>query len=244
MPNYKIIVEYDGTDFSGWQYQQNQRTVQGDIERSIMKLTQGKPVRIHGAGRTDSGVHARGQTANFILDKKWDPTDLRNALNGNLSDDIFVHVCQVVPDDFHSRFDATRRCYRYRCRIKKSVMDRKYVWHVPFDISVKKLQLCSKVIVGERDFTSFCKFNRDQNNSWCFIHQSEWIKDGDFVIFMVEANRFLHHLIRYLVGTMMEVAKGNLTVSDFTALLNARDPQAKIYKAPSCGLILEHVKYE
>jgi len=244
LPNYKIILEYDGTDFFGWQIQQNCRTVQGDLEQAIKRLNKGKAVRVHGAGRTDSGVHARGQVANFVLEKRWELCTLSNALNGNLEDDIFIHFCEVGPDDFHSRYSATRRLYRYYCRITKSVMERKYVWHVPSNISLQKLQQCSKEITGENDFTTFCKFNQDQNNRVCFIYQSEWIKDGDFVIFQIEADRFLQHLIRYLVGTMIEVAKGNLEVIDFIRLLEARDPRAKIYKAPSSGLFLEEVKYE
>lgn len=244
MPNYKIIVEYDGTDFFGWQFQAVHRTVQGELEKAIRKLNKEKLVRVHGAGRTDSGVHARRQVVNFEIEKLWNAGKLQNALNGNLADDVFVHFCEIVPDDFHSRYSATRRTYRYYCHKGKSVIDRRYVWHVPWDISVHKLRLCARTITGDHDFTTFIKFNQDQENRRCIVYQSEWIKRGDFVIFTVEANRFLQHLIRYLVGTMMEVAKGNLTVNDFNTLLEAQDPRAKIYKAPACGLFLEEVRYE
>lgn len=237
-------MEYDGTDFSGWQRQRSGRTVQGELERVLQKLNGQKHARVIGAGRTDSGVHATGQVANFRLEREWDGKELLNALNGNLGEDLFIHRCKIAPDDFHSRFSAVRRRYRYRCRTGRSVMDRKSVWHISENISVAALRQCGRLILGKHDFTSFCKLNHDQSNRRCIVYQSGWIKRGDFVIFTIEANRFLRHMIRYLVGTMMEVAKGGMAVKDFQVLLNAKDPQSAVFKAPARGLYLETVSYE
>ena len=244
MPNYRILLEYDGTDFSGWQVQRDRRTVQEELERVANGLNGKEPTRVQGAGRTDAGVHARGQVASFELDKTWDVEELRHALNGNLTDDIFVHDCDIVPKGFHARYSASRRLYRYYCRTHRSVIQRKYVWHIPGDISLHRLRQCAPMIMGDRDFTSFCKFNPDQKNRRCIVYQSGWIKRGDFVIFTIEANRFLQHLIRYLVGTMIEVAKRNRTVDTFHELLERKDPQANVSKAPPWGLFLEEVRYE
>ncbi|MFQ6674268.1 MAG: tRNA pseudouridine(38-40) synthase TruA [Fidelibacterota bacterium] len=243
MPNYKIILEYDGTDFSGWQRQRGQRTVQGELEKALGTLSGGRMVRIHGAGRTDAGVHARGQVANFLLEENWDPVELRNAINGNVGEDILVHRCRAVSDDFHARYSAKRRRYGYYCRVGKSVIDRMYVWNVPHDISMNRLRLCARRIVGDKDFTSFCKFSPGLHSRRCTVYQSKWIKRGDFVSFVIEANRFLQHMVRYLVGTMMEAAKGKFTDREFSAMLEAEDREAKVFKAPARALFLEDVIY-
>jgi|TARA_Y100000310_G_scaffold314455_1_gene363819 tRNA pseudouridine38-40 synthase len=243
LPNYKIVIEYDGTDFSGWQMQRTKRTVQGDIEGVLKKLTAGERVVLNGAGRTDAGVHARGQVANFRLEKVWNSQELKNALNGNLSDDLRILDCTAVPDSFHARFSAARRLYRYYCRLGESALDRRICWCVPKSVVVHKLRQCARLLNGEIDFTSFTKFSSQRDNRCCTVYQSGWNKRGDFVIFTMEANRFLRHLIRYLVGTMVEVAKGGLTVDDFGKTLEVKDPQAKVWKAPAAGLFLDRVSY-
>ncbi|MEE9167649.1 MAG: tRNA pseudouridine(38-40) synthase TruA [Candidatus Neomarinimicrobiota bacterium] len=243
MTNFKITVEYDGTHFSGWQLQRDRRTVQGELEKAAKRLNGGRRVRIHGAGRTDAGVHARGQVANFKLAEQWKSEELKDALNGNLEEDILVNGCESVSGSFHARHSAIRRLYRYYCLTRFSVMNRKYVWSVPAEMSLTSLRQCAGLIQGSKDFTSFCKYVPHQRNRQCVVNQSQWIKRGDFVIFTIESNRFLQHMIRYLVGTMMEVAKRNLTGEDFETLLASRDPAAKVFKAPPNGLFLEKVAY-
>lgn len=236
-------MEYDGTNFSGWQLQPRERTVQGELEGAVRKLNGGRLSRVHGAGRTDAGVHARGQVANFKLAKRWKGDDLRRALNGNVDDYVSVRGCEIVPDSFHARYSALRRRYQYYCLTRPSVIGRQYVWHVPPDISVPRLRECAKRVLGRRDFMAFCKHDPERENHWCLVNQSQWIKRGNFVIFVIEANRFLQHLIRFLVGTMMEAAKGNLSVSEFQTLLDSRDPRRRVFKAPPNGLFLENVTY-
>ncbi|MFQ6675460.1 MAG: tRNA pseudouridine(38-40) synthase TruA [Fidelibacterota bacterium] len=254
MPNYKIILEYDGAGFSGWQLQRGQRTVQGVLEEVLRKLNSGRPVRVHGAGRTDAGVHARGQVASFILEKAWPAARLLQAINGNLDEDLHLHSCEIVPAEFHARFSARSRTYRYRCRLTESVIDRRTVWYVPPPLNLYRLRRCALRVLGEHDFTSFCKASPRRGNRAartlqgrgdrrCTVLQSQWIKRGDFVTFVITANRFLHHMICYLVGTMVEVGRGRLTEADFGAILDARNREAKVFKAPSRGLFLEEVTY-
>lgn len=243
MPNYCITIEYDGSAFAGWQLQPEQRTIHGELESALAMLNRGKPTRIHGAGRTDTGVHARGQVANFIIDQKWDEEELRRAINGNVGRDVYIHKCQKVDDDFHARFSARSRRYSYRCRINNAILDRNYVWRLGWLPAVEILQACADIVKGEHDFTSFSKWSSGVKNRSCIVQQSRWINDGDFVTYTIEANHFLQHMIRYLVGTMIEVANEKISVEDFQILLEERNPQARIYKAPAEGLILEEVNY-
>lgn len=243
MPNYKIVVEYDGTGFSGWQLQPERRTVQGELERALSHLNGEAPVRVHGAGRTDAGVHARGQVANFTLRKRWDPGQLARAINGNAQRDVHVSACTEAAEDFHARFSASKRLYRYHCFRGVSPLARRFAWEVAESIPSEVLESCAATLSGEIDFTSFCKFIPEQNNRRCIVYQCEWINDGSFVIFTIEANRFLQHLVRCLVGTMVEVAKGSMTTERFSEILEERNPEARVYRAPARGLFLEKVTY-
>ena len=243
LPNYSITIEYDGKGFAGWQFQPNTRTVQSELESALQILNSGKQVRIHGAGRTDAGVHARGQVANFTLELQWDVEELRSAINGNTSEDIHIHSCHLVSDDFHARFSAKRRKYVYRCRINETILDRNFVWRLGWSPQIEALQSCADAVKGDHDFTTFSKWSSEVKTRRCIVYQSKWINDGDFVIYLIEANRFLQHMIRYLVGTMMEVGRGRITEKDFVNLLEACDPKAKIAKAPAQGLYLEEIIY-
>jgi len=243
LPNYCITIEYDGNDFAGWQLQPDARTVQGELESALKTLNSSEPVRIHGAGRTDAGVHARGQVANFVLDLRWDVEELRRAINGNISEDVYVHTCRKEGDDFHARFSAKSRRYTYRCRTNEGILDRNYVWRLGWKPSIEILQECAEKVRGEHDFTTFSKWSSEVKNRRCIVHQSEWISDEDFVTYTIEANRFLQHQIRYLVGTMMEAARGKMKVEDFVTLLESCDPKAQVSRAPAQGLCLEEVTY-
>lgn len=243
MANYKIIVEYDGSGFSGWQLQKGTRTVQGDLESALRTLNSGRTVRVHGSGRTDSGVHARGQVANFSLEKDWPASKLVEALNGNLDEDVRVHSCEAVPDDFHARFSAKSRTYRYRCSLTPQVIDRRTIWYVPPPVSLIRLRKCAQLILGDHDFTSFSKGPSQERDRRCEVLQSQWIKRGDYVTFAITANRFLRHMVCYLVGTMMQVGRGSLTESSFKEILEMRNPGAGVFRAPPHGLSLERVSY-
>tara|TARA_Y100001960_G_scaffold321483_1_gene396339 strand:- start:169 stop:903 length:735 start_codon:yes stop_codon:yes gene_type:complete len=244
LPNYKITIEYDGTEFSGWQLQPNMRTVQGELQSAISKLNGDRLVKINGAGRTDAGVHAWGQVASFFLDKKWEVNKLCNAINGNSEDDLNIKDCNIVEKNFHARYSAIKRMYKYSCFIGRSPISQRYAWEITKPLSLEKLNDCAKLLIGDLDFTSFSKHIPEKKNQRCIVNQSQWIKSGTFVIFTIEANRFLQHLVRCLVGTMVLVATGQKTVEKFSEILEEKNFEAKVYRAPANGLFLQNVKYQ
>ena len=244
MPNYKIIIEYDGKDFSGWQLQPEKRTVQGELERSLSLLNGDASVRVHGAGRTDAGVHARGQVANFTLEKTWEPEKLAGAINGTNEKDVTVHSCELVSDEFHARFSAVKRLYNYKCFLGTSPLERRFAWEILGSISADPLHRCAEILKGEIDFTSFCKTTAEVENKICTVISASWEETEEMHIFRIKANRFLQHMVRYLVGTMLEVARGRYALSDFNSLLRNKKTKAVVVRAPAQGLYLKKVYYE
>ena len=244
LKNYKITISYDGTSLHGWQIQKNSRTVQGDIENALEKIFNQK-INLIGAGRTDSGVHALGQVANFKVSTSMTPNELKNALNGNLGRDIFIISCHEVNLDFHSRFSAVRREYIYKIQTNFTPISRNFSWSLDSNfIDINILNECSKLVMGEHDFSQLSKKNVEIENKNCHIYSSKWIVNDSSLNYMVSANRFLHHMVRYLVGVMIEVSKKNLlSIDDFESMLNA-NKRKFIFKAPSKGLYLNRVLYD
>ena len=243
MPRFKITLQYDGTGFRGWQLQNKERTVQGEIEDALQILNKKKLIRVHGAGRTDTGVHAMGQVAHFDFNTDLDTCALKDALNGNLARDVRVMDCVVVSPEFHARFSALRRYYQYRCRTNIFLLDRNNTWLTgPVDLSL--LNEAASVIIGNHDFTSFSKNSEDLDHRRCIIYDSVWKENGDVVIYHVSANRFLHHMVRYLVGTMLEISRGKIKIEQFKELINHPIENVNIYKAPPQGLALTRVDYD
>ena len=243
MPRFKLVCQYDGSNFSGWQSQKSGRTVQDELERVLTLLNHGDLVRIVGSGRTDAGVHALGQVAHFNMEPDMDTCELRDALNGNLPEDCHVNLLEVTDPDFHARFSALHRDYIYRCRQDRYLLDRNTVWYTG-NLDLSKLNNAAEVVVGEHDFLSFSKKNMDIENTNCTIFQSQWKESSKIVNYYVSANRFLHHMVRYLVGTMVAMSRGNYTMKEFKELLNHPKHDVRIYRAPAYGLALEHVSYE
>ena len=243
MNNYQIIIEYKGTNFFGWQHQQNKRTVQGEIQNAISKINKNKPIKIVGSGRTDTGVHANAQSANFEIEKLWDENKLRMAINGNLPNDVRILKCIKKSNNFHSRFSAKKRKYVYKCHSGKSVIFKDLYWEIPNKIKINILNDCSKFLKGRIDFTTFSKNNPEIRNRFCNIYSCKWIDNHPFYVFEIEADRFLHHLIRYLVGTMIKVSENIITLDYFVELLNNKNEYPKIFKAPPNGLYLEKITY-
>ena len=244
LKNYKITISYDGTSLHGWQIQKNSRTVQGDIENALEKIFNQK-INLIGAGRTDSGVHALGQVANFKVSTSMTPNELKNALNGNLGRDIFIISCDEVNLDFHSRFSAVKREYIYKIQTNFTPISRNFSWSLDSNfIDINILNECSKLVIGEHDFSQLSKKNVEIENKNCHIYSSKWIVNDSSLNYMVSANRFLHHMVRYLVGVMIEVSKKNLlSIDDFESMLNA-NKRKFIFKAPSKGLYLNRVLYD
>lgn len=239
-----MTIQYDGSAFYGWQLQARERTVQGVIEKAIQSICKVEiRIPIHGAGRTDTGVHAFGQVAHVELPKHWDCDDLKNALNGNLPLDCRIRNVEKVDDGFQSRFDATKRNYIYQCYIGESILYENQSWKIK-KVDLELLNSLANELVGDHDFLSFSKYREDIKHTRCIIHKSQWNSDGKMVIFTIIGNRFLHHMVRYLVGTMIAVAEGRFSTNDFNQLIKNPQKNVRLFKAPPEGLILEKVDYD
>lgn len=244
MPRFKIKIQYNGSGFSGWQTQKNVRTVQENIEHALSVLNGGGEIKVTGAGRTDAGVHAHGQIAHFDFRTDMDSCDLKDALNGNMKEDLRIMECIVVNEKFHARYSALKRAYVYRCRTSDDILDRNIVWMTgPLDINI--LNKAAEIFKGVHDFTSFSKINPEMENRMCTIFHSEWSEDGAGIVnYTVTANRFLHHMVRYLVGTMVESSRNNFPLEKIRDLLDRPREEVNIFRAPAHGLILKEVLYE
>jgi tRNA pseudouridine38-40 synthase len=240
--NIKLEIEYDGTDFHGWQIQPNLRTVQGEIQEKLETIL-GHNVNLIGAGRTDVGVHAWGQVANFKTTSELDKKSIINGLNGLLPDDIVIKKAQDVNLNFNSRYDAKSRLYKYRIHLGRTAILRNYVWKVSYSLNLENIFEATERIEGEHDFSSFCVAESTKDNNVCNVFSANWEKSGDELIFKIEADRFLHTMVRSLVGTLVEVGRGYFSVSDFVNIMEAKDRKKAGPTAPACGLYLAEVKY-
>ncbi len=237
-----MIIEYDGTDFVGWQAQANGRSVQEEISKVLDQVLQDS-VNLIGAGRTDSGVHARGQVASFRTQSSLGCGSLFTALNGILPDDIYVRSVEEAPADFHARYDARERTYRYFIALTPSTFYRRYQWHVRYDLNLRAMNDVAALIVGDHDFESFCKYAAEVHHYRCAVTHSAWMQVGETITYEVRANRFLHGMVRALVGTMVDIGRGYIPVEEFRAVMDAHDRRRAGMAAPPHGLFLEEIRY-
>ncbi len=240
---YKITLQYDGSYFQGWQLQKTGRTVQGELEKALLPFGDGERVKVIGAGRTDTGVHAWGQVAHVDLETAIDTTSICKALNATTHPSIIVESVEQVSQEFHARFSARERHYRYQVYTGDSILYRNQSWQLP-GLDISHLNQLSNHLLGTHDFLSFSKVNPELDHSLCTVKGAQWKKDHPFIVFNIVGNRFLHHMVRYLVGTMVEVTRGTYDESDFFQLIQSPRKNVRIFKAPSEGLILTHVHYE
>ena len=248
--NIKLTVEYDGTAYAGWQIQPELKTIQGELVKAITKVT-GREVNLIGAGRTDAGVHALGQVANFRIDHRLEPERYRDAVNYYLPKDIRVKSSEQVPHEFHARFDATFRRYRYLVAGERSAIYRNQRYHCPFDIDVGLLRRAAETVEGEHDFTPFCVVASRQDSNICRVFSSRWHQVGPLLVYEVRANRFLHSMVRSLVGCMLNLAAVdpdrnslNLTLESFKDIIIATTDERVAFTAPAQGLYLVSVGYQ
>jgi tRNA pseudouridine38-40 synthase len=243
MRNMKLLIEYDGTDYAGWQRQENAKTVQGEIEEAIHRIIQ-EQVSLTGAGRTDSGVHARGQVANFHSGTRLPCAEIGRALNALLPEDIVIHGVEEVPDDFHARYSATERCYSYTIRRKPSAMQRNFSWFVGYPLDIGLMKRSASMLPAVREFGSFCKGQAEVEHYRCAVSTATWKEEGASLVFIIRSNRFLHGMVRSLVGTMVDVGRGHTTLEEFSSILSLNDRREGGPNAPARGLTLESVCYE
>ena len=236
-------IAYDGTNFSGWQIQKNKRTIQGEIEKAITAVFKSKSkIIIYGAGRTDSGVHSIGQIAHVDIDTKRDLGTIKKSINSKLDTDCKILMVKRVNDDFHARFDAKSREYIYQCYSGESLLFKNQSWYTK-DLNIAKLNFLADFIKGDHDFLSYSKFNPQTKNSICKIYRCKWVRERDMVILKIKSNRFLHHMIRYLVGTMVHILTYNKPHNVLLDLLNNPKIKVRLFKAPAQVLILTKVNY-
>ena len=240
--NYKLTISFDGTNYAGWQIQPSEKTIQGEIQTSIRKIFNNEKIILIGSGRTDSGVHANNQIANFISENKIKVEKVKDAINSNLDDDIYIKSCEIAPDEFHSRFSAVKRSYIYNISNSFNVFEKNIVWHNTWDIDKNLLIQCADYIESQREFKNFCKAISKKEDNRCKIYFSKWLFDNNTLQFKIEANRFLHHMVRFLVGTMIEVGRGRYTLDEFKSLFCENNSIA-VLKAPAKGLILDKIYF-
>jgi len=237
----KLKVEYEGTRYSGWQLQKGQRSVQQVIEETLQILFK-KQIRITAAGRTDAGVHARNQVVHFDS-PEYDLRKLQRSLNGMLEKDIVVKECIRVRDDFHARFDATARYYSYRIAMQPTALWRNYAWPVFFPLNLTLLQRGAELIPRYEDFQAFCKVKSEVKHYLCQVYNSYWSAEEYFLIYHIVANRFLHGMVRALVGTLISLGRGKISIHDMKKMIEGKDRTRVPLTAPARGLILEQVYY-
>lgn len=239
---YKALIEYLGKNFFGWQIQPNLITIQGEIERALYRITKNK-IRVIGSGRTDTGVNALGQVAHFEIEEFSDEEKLKNAINGNLTDNIRIINIKKVHKDFHSRFDAIERQYLYKVyRGNKTPFKKDMVWFINYKLSLEKISKASLDFIGKKDFTSFAIKKSQEKNKIVDLRSLEIKVYNNEIIFLVKADRFLHKMVRTIIGTLIEIGRGK----DNYNIKNILKNKNREYAGPSAppeGLYLYKVIY-
>ena len=260
MRNLKLTLSYDGTDFAGWQVQPGRTTVQGELASAIGRLS-GENVLPQGSGRTDAGVHALAQVASFATASAIPAENWMRALNDILPPSIRVLDASEAPPEFHARKSARAKTYRYRIH-RGAVCPpflARYVWHYPYPLNEAAMAAAAGVVVGEHDFTSFAAVDSERVERMAAaenvhttdvkttnirtIYSSNWIREGEELIYTVRGSGFLHHMVRNLVGTFLLIGKGTVTQEDLRRILQARERTAAGPTAPASGLYLVEVEY-
>ncbi len=242
MKNYKLLIQYDGTNYAGWQIQKNSVTVQqciSDAIKTILKID----INLIGSGRTDSGVHALGQVANFRTENEINIYRFKHSLNSILPSDISIRKMEETDESFHARFDAKKRSYIYLITQTKSPFYKKYSYFYPVKIDLKKLNELSKHFIGDKDFTSFSKKNLLIDNKDCTIFDLNWKRRGDIIVFYIQANRFLHGMVRTIIGTLLKAAESKNSDQIIYDIFKSQNREAAAESVPAKGLFLNKVEY-
>ncbi len=245
MKNVKIIIEYDGTDYHGWQCQAELPTIQKTIEDAIRQITR-ENVKIAGSGRTDAGVHAIGQVANFFIETQMDPETLRKALNSTLPRDISIIKAQEVPDGFHAQFSSRSKVYEYRIfnRPHPPALQRNRVWHIQERLDTKKMREAAAYLEGTHDFSVFATADITVKTTVRKVKRVHVKKTCEGIILIeMEADGFLKRMVRMITGTLVETGKGKLTPEGFGQILTGGQKTKNVFTAPSSGLFLKKVIY-
>jgi tRNA pseudouridine38-40 synthase len=243
MQNFKLILEYDGTDFHGWQKQPGLRTVQGVLEEATAAIF-GRSVQVNGAGRTDAGVHALGQVANFVVDTTMTPEQIGKAVATKLPEDVQVYHVEEVDLKFHARFSARSRRYAYYLRTEPTAIWRRFAYVVSYELSVEAMNEAAGYLLGEHDFISFTPARSAGVPTHCNVLKANVRRDDEIVSVTLEADHFLHNMVRVVVGTLIEVGRGKITPEQIRDIVGTKDRSAAGPTIPPNGLFLIHVAYD
>lgn len=243
--NFKITIEYDGTRYHGWQRQKNDRTIQAEIEKAILKVT-GRQVALTGSGRTDAGVHAYAQVANFKCETRLDGQALLGGLNSLTDDDIVVTECREVEESFHARYDVKSKTYVYKIlnRPTPAAIGRQYAWHVRKKLNRETMRAAISHLIGSHDFKAFEGSGSPRSHTTRQVFKADLIDGQDGVLaFEIEAEGFLRFMVRNIVGTLVDVGLGKTSPDEFEYILNSGDRSLAGATAPAHGLFLKNVMY-
>ena len=242
MFNYKLTIQYDGTNYAGWQIQDNALSIQEVISNSVKQILQ-EEINLIGSGRTDTGVHALGQVANFIVSQQLDLSKFKYSLNAVLPKDISIINIETVEENFHSRFSAKRRSYIYLISSQKSPFFERYSYTLFSELNSEKLNKLSSTLIGINDLTSFSKINTEVQNKICEVYEARWRSQKNLFIFYIEANRFLYGMVRAIVGSLLRAYSSEDGISYLKNIFIQKDRNAAADAVPAKGLFLYKVKY-
>ena len=244
MSRYKLLIEYEGTRYSGWQMQKGGKSIQGEIIDACRELFENKTLDVYGAGRTDAGVHAIGQVAHLEVDADLQPLRIKYGINDRLPPDICIIDVEQAADNFHARHDAVARSYIYQVSRRRTAFGKKFVWWIKDPLSAEKMNEAAKKFIGLKDFRNFTDSEQEQNSTKTDIIHAEVKEFGDMILFHVVGSHFLWKQVRRMTGVLVETGRGNLSQDDVASFFKGKtDIPARLTSTPS-GLFLEKVYYK
>jgi tRNA pseudouridine38-40 synthase len=246
MPRFKLLIEYAGTRYSGWQIQKNARTVQGEIDRAIREVSRRREFELYGSGRTDAGVHALAQVAHLELYTDLPPESLRRKLNDELPADIHIRAIDKVPHRFHARHDALSRCYLYQISRRRTAFGKPFVWWVRDTLDVAAIRASAAAFVGMKDFAAFTADDPDEKSTRVLVDRIDVAEAGALILIRIQGSHFLWKMVRRMVGVLAAVGRGDLAATEAAAFVEPAGSGASVpaaLAAPAAGLFLESVLY-
>ena len=243
MPRFKLIIEYAGTRYSGWQIQKNARTVAGEIDRAIREATRRGEFELYGAGRTDAGVHALAQVAHLELYTDLPPETLRARINDGLPADICIRAVEKAPHRFHARHDAEARSYLYQIARRRTAFFKPYVWWIKEPLNLARMRDASRAFVGMQNFASFTADEPGEKSTKVLVDRLDIAEDGDLILIRIVGSHFLWRMVRRIVGVLAAVGRGDLTPAQAAGFMDEASTLPATLTAPASGLFLEGVYY-